>query len=372
MWHRFCFAVACTCAAAVALAGAPPEAEVQGMYEGTWKTAAGQGKLVARVVALGNNTYKVFAIQHLDGGKTAKAEMDGKLDGERVVFQGKEWSATYADAALAGKIGADGTLAAKRTDPKSPTLGKKPPKGAVVLLDGKSFTEMVRRSANWYLDDMSKDGWAVWEVPVRTIVANQPATWPDKANAVPEGWTLTKDRRRVDTVIGIGEDGSIRVPRGGMGSKNQFEGSLDIHVEFRCPFQPTARSQGRGNSGVYLPCGQEIQVLDSFGMTTYKGGGCAGLYGQKDPDAFDTFSLASYPPLVWQTYDIEYRVQRDTKGKPTGKPRLTVLHNGIKVHDNVELNRSPRKGGFHFQDHGNPVRYRNIWVLPVTKTEPDF
>ena len=68
--------------------------------------------------------------------------------------------------------------------------------------------------------------------------------------------------------------------------------------------------------------------------------------------------------MQWQTYDIEYIVPM-VGGKPKGKPRLTVLHNGIKIHDNVELNRDARKGGFHFQDHGNPVRYRNIWVLPL-------
>jgi hypothetical protein len=76
------------------------------------------------------------------------------------------------------------------------------------------------------------------------------------------------------------------------------------------------------------------------------------------------FTLASLPPLTWQTYDIEYRVQREN-GKYVGKPRVTVHHNGIKIHDNVTVRQDARKGGFHFQDHGNPVRYRNIWVLPV-------
>ena len=155
-----------------------------------------------------------------------------------------------------------------------------------------------------------------------------------------------------------------------MNSVPSFAGSFDAHVEFRCPFRPGARSQGRGNSGCYLPCGQEIQVLDSFGMTTYLGGGCGGLYGKKDPDTMEpipglqgkkenVFNLTSFPPLQWQTYDIEYRVKNDDQGKEAGS--LTVYHNGIKVHDNVALNH--KAGGFRFQDHGNPVRYRNIWVL---------
>ena len=77
--------------------------------------------------------------------------------------------------------------------------------------------------------------------------------------------------------------------------------------------------------------------------------------------------MASAPPLQWQTYDIEYRVE-GKDGKPLGKPRVTVCHNGIKIHENCET-RSPSpgespKGRLHFQDHGNPVRFRNIWVVP--------
>ncbi|MFW6163773.1 MAG: 3-keto-disaccharide hydrolase, partial [Planctomycetota bacterium] len=93
------------------------------------------------------------------------------------------------------------------------------------------------------------------------------------------------------------------------------------------------------------------------------GGGCGGLYRKKNPDPFDEFSLASFPPDVWQTYDIEARVNKDQKGKEAVV--VTVYHNGIKIHDNVNLGRGPRKRHFHFQDHGNPVRYRNIWVKPV-------
>ena len=128
-----------------------------------------------------------------------------------------------------------------------------------------------------------------------------------------------------------------------MNAKRRFDGSFKLHVEFKIPLMPEARGQGRGNSGVYLPNGDEIQVLDSFGMTTYKGGGCGGLYAYKDPDTFDEFSLASLPPLQWQTFDVEYRVEKKD-GKPAGKPRVTVLHNGIKIHDNALLERRrPRR-----------------------------
>jgi hypothetical protein len=192
---------------------------------------------------------------------------------------------------------------------------------------------------------------------------------------LPPGWKIGKERRQADVVLGIGDDGSIQVPRGGMNSRREFEGSFDLHVEFMNPLMPTQHSQGRGNSGVYLPNGDEIQVLDSFGEATYLGGGCGGLYHYKDPDVMEPieslkgkpesrFTLASYPPLTWQTYDIQYRVEK-RDGQYVGKPKVTVFHNGIKIHDNAELRNNARRGRFHFQDHGNPVRYRNIWVLPV-------
>jgi hypothetical protein len=354
--------------AAAALAGAPAEIDVQGMY----KSDGGTEKVDARVIALGNNEYVVYATHAVGDGKSNAVELKGRLQDGKVVFEGQaanaKWEAAYADGKITGQVGDAGILELVRLVPKSPTLGKKPPKGATLLLGDGTVDHMARGGGRpWYVGDISKDGWAVWEVPVRTIVAKDPPTWPDEKAPVPEGWTLGKERRKVDVVLGIDEDGSIQVPRGGMNSKAQFDGSFDAHVEFLVPFSPTQRGQGRGNSGCYLPCGQEIQVLDSFGMETYKGGCCGGLYGFKNPDTFDPirkYNLTSYPPMTWQTYDIEYRVAMKD-GKFVGKPRLTVYHNGIKIHDNVELNRNHRKGGFHFQDHGNPVRYRNIWVLPV-------
>ena len=376
-----CLIVGCVAFLGIALAGEPKEVEVQGLYEGSCKDAKGEGKLEARVVAMGKKVYKVFLRDGIGEKSTARLEMDGTTaPGGEVGFAGKAgdvvWEGKYADGAVTGKFGDGGTFELKRVQRKSPTLGAKPPEGAIVLLDGKSFEEMVRVGGQpWYLGDKSKEGWVVWEVPIRTI-AKAPAAWPTKEKAVPEGWeVLEKEHRQVDAVLVIGEDGSIQVPRGGMNSKQQIEGSFRLHVELLNPFMPDGRGQGRGNSGVYLPNGEEIQVLDSFGMPTYTGGGAGGLYAYKDPDCMadieylkggkeSKFTLASLPPGEWQTYDIEYRVtKRD--GKVVGKPRVTLLHNGIKIHDNVEPKGDAKKGGFHFQDHGCPVRYRNIWVLPL-------
>ncbi|MCX5670331.1 MAG: DUF1080 domain-containing protein [Planctomycetota bacterium] len=315
-------AVACLGFAGAAFAAAPQEQDVQGIYEGACKDAKGEHKMEARVIAWGKGTYKVFVRQPIEEGKVAKVELSGKTEGDAVSFEGKagdvEWSAAYADGAIKGTCGEGCKLELKRVVRESPTLGAKPPEGAIILLDGKNFNEV---------------------------------TCPKNKDGTDQEWKPV-------------EGGGIQVPKGGMTAKRQFDGSLKLHVEFKIPYMPNERDQCSGNSGEYLPNGEEIQVLDSFGSPSYPGGGCGGLYAYKNPDAFDQFSLASLPPLQWQTYDVEYHVQKQD-GKPTGKPRVTVYHNGIKIHDNAELRKDARAGGFHFQDHGNPVHYRNIWVLPL-------
>ncbi len=309
-------------------AAALDEATVQGLYEGSFSENGNTERIEARLVACGKGTYKLFIRQPLEAKQQRiKAQLDGKAEGQAINLTGNTsagpWSAVYRQGLLSGTgtidaSGKPGKFELRRVVRTSPTLGAAPPQGAIVLLDGKNFDALTKGR----LRDGSEQQWQV------------------------------------------GEDGGVLIPRGGMRTKAQFAGSFKLHVEFKCPLRPEARGQGRGNSGVYLPNGDEIQVLDSFGMTTYKGGGCGGLYAYKDPDAFDEFSLASAPPLQWQTFDIEYRVQQKD-GKPMGKPRVTVWHNGIKIHDDVEVNHAAKVGGIFFQDHGNPVEYRNIWLLPL-------
>ena len=316
--------VACLALTGAAFAAAPPEEVVQGLYEGTVKTGAGEQKAEARLVACGKGTYKLFVRLQVTAKTVGKIEFDGKTEGEGLAFKGKagdaEWTAAWAaDGTVKGTGGQGGKLDLKRIVRESPTLGAKPPAGAVVLLGEKKYDGVVKKP----LKDGKEQEW----VPV--------------------------------------DGGGILVPKGGMTSKQPIAGSFKMHVEFKNPLMPDARGQGRGNSGVILPSGDEIQVLDSFGMTTYTGGGCGGLYKYKDPDLFDEFTLASLPPLQWQTYDVEYRVQKQD-GKLTGKPRVTVLHNGLKIHDNATLSTDAKAGVINFQDHGNAVHYRNIWLQPLT------
>jgi hypothetical protein len=163
------------------------------------------------------------------------------------------------------------------------------------------------------------------------------------------------------------------VPKtGNIHTKNSF-GDCQLHVEFSEPTPPHGESQGRGNSGVFLMSTYEIQVLDSYENRTYADGQAAAVYGQYPP-----LVNASRPPGQWQTYDIVFHSPRfDNNGKLLRPARITVFHNGVLVQDNVEPTgptehgeRPPYKPGpdkmpLALQDHGQPVRYRNIWLRPL-------
>ena len=172
-------------------------------------------------------------------------------------------------------------------------------------------------------------------------------------------------------------DGSLESVRGGgyLISKQEF-GSCRLHVEFATPKVAKGNGQGRGNSGVFLMGQYEIQVLDSYNNVTYPDGQCGALYGRAKP-----LVNASRGPGEWQTYDVTFnRPTFDDKGKVTRKAKFHAVHNGHVIHDNHELSggtgwRGPHsiseykkhgdKGPLKMQDHGNPVRFRNIWVVPI-------
>jgi hypothetical protein len=128
--------------------------------------------------------------------------------------------------------------------------------------------------------------------------------------------------------------------------------SYTMHLEFSTPFRPKGRGQGRGNSGFDQSNGQEVQILDSFGLEGLKDE-CGGLYGK----ANSRINLC-LPPLAWQTFDVELRVVADDPKAAT----LTVRHNGVVIHDKVATKLGG--GGFTLQGHGNLLQYRNIWLVP--------
>jgi hypothetical protein len=292
-----------------------PDFLVQGEYEGTIKTDEGDRKFGVQVIALGEGKFRAVAHHGglpgdgWNGEETVTA--DGERKGDEVVFQGDEGRGVLKGGAIVIYDGEGNRVGeVKKTERKSPTLGKEPPDGAKVLFDGtKESLE------NWQNGRITDDGLLMQ----------------------------------------------------GVTSKDKF-GDHRVHLEFRLPYQPQDRWQGRGNSGAYLQGRYEVQILDSFGLEG-KDNECGGIYSVKAPDLNMCF-----PPLAWQTYDIDYTAAKyDDDGKLKSSPRITVRHNCVVIHDNVEppgdrnttaapVGPGPEKGPLYLQDHGNPLRFRNIWV----------
>ncbi len=176
----------------------------------------------------------------------------------------------------------------------------------------------------------------------------------------PAGWTV--------------EGGAmvIKPGAGAIRTRDEF-GDCQLHLEFASPVPPRDRDQGRGNSGVMFFGRYEIQVLDCFDNATYADGHAAAIYGQYPP-----LVNASRPPGQWQTYDIIFTAPRFKADRSLESPAyVTMLHNGVLVHNHTAPigamayravgKYAPHgpKGPILLQDHGNPVRFRNIWVRPI-------
>jgi hypothetical protein len=160
------------------------------------------------------------------------------------------------------------------------------------------------------------------------------------------------------------------VPGSGDILTKQTFGDFQLHLEFWLPYMPTARGQERANSGVYLHGRYEVQILDSYGLQS-NDDDCGAIYKVAAP-----LVNACKKPQVWQKYDVAFRAPRfDAGGRLTEKPRVTVFQNGVLVQNNLEIPTTTRgaldpgvsrSGPLLLQDHGNRVRYRNIWIVPVT------
>ena len=292
----------------VATAALDPDFLVQGEYVGDVTQSASKKKLGVQVISLGKGKFHaVWRNGGLPGDgwdKNESAPREGELVGGVTTFKADEQTATIKDGVMVLTTGGKVIGELKRIVRKSPTLGAKPPKDAVVLFDGKSADQF-------------------------------------------ENGRVTKDELLMQ----------------GATSKFKHQ-SGTLHIEFQIPYGPLVPS--RGNSGVYLQSRFEVQMLDSFGLKPHNHE-CGGIPSIKEPDL-----NMSFPPLSWQTYDVDFTAAQFSNGEKMKNGRMTVRHNGVVVHDNVELPHAttssplpegPEPGPINLQDHNSEVRYRNVWFV---------
>jgi hypothetical protein len=205
--------------------------------------------------------------------------------------------------------------------------------------------------------------------PVETPPALIAAPPPPGAIVLFDGKDLSKWKSGDKDAQWKVENGYAEVNGTGSISTKEAFGDCQLHVEWCTPAKVEGHSQERGNSGVFLMSRYEVQVLDSYDNRTYADGQAAALYGQRPPD-----KNVCRKPGEWQSYDITFRAPRFDGDKLVAPAVITVVHNGVVVHDKVEFiggtrhrevaTYSPHAAELpiQLQDHGNPVRYRNIWL----------
>lgn len=283
----------------------------QGEYSGSVNHDGQETKLGVQVIALGGG--KFHAVGYIGGlpghgwDGQMKHEADGVLKDGSLSIEGENAAVVIKDG-LATISNKDGMKIGecKKVNRESDTLGKKPPQGAVVLFDGTNADEFQNGKL----------------------------------------------------------DGNLLVQ--GVTSKKKFQ-NYSMHLEFMLSYMPSARGQGRANSGCYAQGRYEVQILDSFGLSG-EHNECGGIYSVKKPDVNMCF-----PPLSWQTYEIDFTAAKfDDAGKKTADARITVKHNGVVIHNDVAVPKATTAapvpegkdpGPIYLQDHGNPIRFRNIWVV---------
>jgi hypothetical protein len=287
---------------------------VQGEYLGDAAIEDGKAKTGVQVIARGDgNFHAVFYPGGLPGDGWAKGQTKIEADGKT-----ENGVTSFSVPKLNAKIQGD-TL--KLTDPAGKALGE--------------LKHIVRQSP--------------------TLGAPLPPT-PDAVMLFDGTNTDQFEKGRMT------ED---KLLKEGTTSKLKFQDAT-FHIEFRLPYMPKASGQGRGNSGCYFQGRYEVQVLDSFGLAGLENE-AGGIYSVGPP-----LVNMCFPPLSWQTYDVEFTAARYENGKKVKNARLLVKHNGVVVQNNIEADHAttactwqegPEPGPLYLQDHGNPVRYRNIWVL---------
>jgi hypothetical protein len=182
-----------------------------------------------------------------------------------------------------------------------------------------------------------------------------------------EGWHKRDGKGKAEWKLL--DNGIVQAGGGDIITEKKFDGHFKLHVEFRVPYMPKATGQARGNSGVYVQGRYEVQILDSYGLES-KDNDCGAIYEVAAP-----LVNACKAPTVWQSYDIEFHAPICKDGKKVEPAHMTVHHNGVKIHDDVKIKGDVTRAGMPgdpcmpgpimLQDHGNPVQFRNIWLVQL-------
>ena len=323
-----------------------------------------------------NKTLNAIRVRNGKQFSVGQVEVDGKVD-LRVGFDGAFFIYEYRNSENWVRIG------------KSDIVGLVSYSGGIVSnsrADGMSDYRLVKRDSLLgvrfgYTDTPKIPGtpWVVhdpfrpqpYQINPGTISPrNNPGTPPSDAIVLFDGSNLDawQNNKGGDPKWVLG-DGyfECRKKSGTIRTKQKF-GSVQLHIEWAAPSQVKGSSQGRGNSGVFLAGLYEVQVQDNYDNLTYPDGQASSLYGFRPPRVNVT-----RPPGEWQSYDIVFEMPEFEKGKLSKNAKITVLHNGVVTQHGVDIPgilghkktqpyREHGPGHIQLQDHGNPVRYRNIWV----------
>lgn len=327
-----CLAWICTLGAAAPAEPFTPD-PFAGDYAGTWSTVGRpEATAHAKVIAQGQELYRFLITATPEDADPLQVELYGKVKGGQIAIDSHarqvHWTGWCTGEEVLASIDHHygGVFRLQRAPRPSPTLGAEPPADARVLLP-------------W-------NGGAPLTAEQREQVAE---TWtnPD--------WKLH-------------EDGTFEVTKAENRTKQQFT-NVRVHIEFCLPNEPHNRGQGRANSGVFLCHGYEVQILDSYGLIP-GAGDCGAIYNQAVPRI-----NACLPPTAWQTYDIEFTAPVMANGSVERLPRISVRHNGKLIHEDFEMShptlgpnaKHVPRGPLWMQDHGHPVRFRNIWIVELDK-----
>ena len=284
---------------------------------GDWQGTGSVG--AAQVVPLGRGEYKALLLSAFDTEKNVLATLHGTATNGTVSFAGDGWTATIANSRFTGAK-ENSKFDLHHVTRTSSTMGAKPPAGAVLLFDGSNLNAWARKNGK---DWLTEDGPASWKLVDGGALEVVPGA---------------------DCII-----------------THQKFGDCHLHLEFRTLGAPC-------NSGVFFQDRYELNINETYGQTT----GTPNAGFDNCTDHAEPRIRPSFPPLAWQTFDVDFRAPRfDANGSKTENASATVLFNGVKIYDKQPLETphgaarrlgEAAKGPLMLQEHGMPVQFRNIWL----------